>query len=142
MLSHELTHIALFPLGGNRTPPFLIEGLADYVAGIEDYGELQRQLRGGSGFSPTLSDLYQPGGFTALLSTEAATLAYEEADSAVALLEKKYGNEQTLDLLREFKRREGDTLSQETLVDEVFRSTLGTGWNDFENEWRQYVSGG
>jgi hypothetical protein len=141
MLAHELTHIALFPLTGNRTPPFLIEGLADYVAGIEDFDLLKDQLRRGGSFSPTLQDIYQPGGLRALLTTEAATLAYEEADTAVALLEQRYGNEKVLELLREFRRREQSSQNQDILVGEVFLSVLGVGWNDFEHDWRRYVLG-
>lgn len=139
MIAHELTHITLFPLTGNRTPPFLVEGLADHVAGIQDVVLLKERLQAGGSFSPTLRDIYQPGGFSALLTTEAATLAYEEADTAVALLEEKYGNEKVLALLREFRRRENDQLDQTILVDEVFRSVLGISWDDFEEEWRRYV---
>jgi hypothetical protein len=139
MIAHELTHIALFPLSGNRTPPFVVEGLADHVAGIEDVVLLKERLQAGGAFSPTLRDIYQPGGFSALLTTEAATLAYEEADTAVALMENKYGNEKVLALLREFRRRESDKLDQSVLVDEVFRSVLGISWNEFEEEWRRYV---
>ena len=142
MIAHELTHITLFPVSGNRTPPFLIEGLADYVGGIEDISMLKERLSSGGAFSPTLRDIYQPGGFSALLTTDAATLAYEEADSAVALLETRYGNDKVMALLREFRRRQNDRQSQDILVDEVFRSVLGVGWNDFENEWRNYVLGG
>lgn len=139
MIAHELTHIALFPLTGDRTPPFLVEGLADHVAGIEEVVLLKERLQAGGDFSPTLSDIYQPGGFSALLTMEAATLAYEEADTAVALLEEKYGNENVLALMREFRRREDDQLEQSVLVDEVFRSVFGISWNDFEEEWRRYV---
>jgi len=142
MLGHELTHIALFPLTGNRTPPFLIEGLADYVGGAEDVMLLRDRLRQGGSFSPGLRDLYRPGGFSTLLTTEAATLAYEEADTAVALLEERYGNDKVMELLREFRRREQDKLDQDSLVDEVFRTVLGTGWSEFEDQWRQYVAGG
>ncbi|MCL4472816.1 MAG: hypothetical protein M1455_02585 [Actinobacteria bacterium] len=142
MIAHELTHIALFPISGNRTPPFLVEGLADYVGGIEDISMLKDRLRGGGAISPTLSDIYQPGSFSALLSTDAATLAYEEADSAVALLETKYGNDKVMALLREFQRRQSDNQSQDALVNDVFTSVLGIGWNDFEGEWRGYVLGG
>lgn len=139
MIAHELTHIALFPLTGNRTPPFLIEGLADHVAGIEDAVLLKDRLQAGVDFSPTLRDIYQPGGFSALLTTDAATLAYEEADTAVALLENKYGNEKVMALLREFRSREKEQIDQSVLVDEIFRSVLGVSWNDFEDEWRLYV---
>lgn len=142
MLAHELTHIALFPQTGNRTPPFLVEGLADYVAGIEDASLLKDQLRRGGSISPTLRNIYQPGGFSILLTTEAAALAYEEADTAVTLLEQKYSNEKVLALLREFRRRENDKQDQDTLVDEVFRSVLGISWSEFENEWLLYVTGG
>ncbi|MHB8858192.1 MAG: gluzincin family metallopeptidase [Thermoleophilia bacterium] len=142
MIAHELTHIALFPISGNRTPPFLVEGLADYVGGIEDISMLKDRLRGGGAISPTLSDIYQPGSFSALLSTDAATLAYEEADSAVALLETKYGNDKVMALLREFQRRQSDNQSQDALVNDVFTSVLGIGWNDFAGEWRGYVLGG
>ena len=139
MIAHELTHIALFPLTGDRTPPFLVEGLADHVAGIEEVVLLKERLQAGGDFSPTLGDIYQPGGFSALLTTDAATLAYEEADTAVALLEEKYGNEKVLSLMREFRRREDDQLDQSILVDEIFQSVLGISWNDFEEEWRRYV---
>ena len=142
MIAHELTHIALFPMSGNRTPPFLVEGLADYVGGIEDTALLRERLRGGGAISPTLSDIYQPGSFSALLTTDAATLAYEEADSAVSLLETKYGNDKVMELLREFQRRQNDSQSQDALVNDVFSSVLGISWNDFEGEWRSYVLAG
>ncbi|MFA6002292.1 MAG: hypothetical protein WC828_09330 [Thermoleophilia bacterium] len=141
MLSHELTHVALFPQQGARTPPFLIEGLADYVAGIQPMSLLREKLRAGGSFSPQLSDLYEPGGFSALLSTEAATIAYEESDTAVVYLEERFGNEKVLALLREFKRRENDSGNQDRLVDEVFSSQLGISWGDFERDWRRYVTG-
>jgi len=139
MLAHELTHVALFPEQGSRTPPFLVEGLADYVAGIEPVVLLREKMRSGETFSPTLSDLYQPSGFSTLLSTEAATLAYEEADLAVEYLVITYGNEAILDLLREFRERSGEEIDQGQLVDEVFREVLGVGWGDFEDPWRDYV---
>lgn len=139
MLAHELTHVALFRESGYRTPPFLVEGLADYVAGIEPVILLRDKLRSGEPFSPTLSDLYQPSGFSTLLTTEAATLAYEESDTAVEYLEKTYGNEAVLELLRQFKSRSGESIDQGQLVDEVFRSALGVGWTDFESAWRAYV---
>lgn len=142
MIAHELTHVALFPQSGPTTPPFLVEGLADFVAGEETVVLLQGKLRRGEPFSPTLKDLYQPGSFSALLSAEAAQLAYEQADTAVAYLEKKYGNESVFDLLKEFKRRESEATDQSRMVDEVFKSVLGTGWSDFERDWRQYVLGG
>lgn len=141
MLAHELTHVALFPHQGARTPPFLIEGLADYVAGMQPVQLLRDKLRAGGSFSPQLSDLYEPGGFSALLTTEAATLAYEESDTAVAYLEERYGNEKVMSLMAEFKRRENDTGNQDRIVDEVFRSELGIGWGDFERDWSHYVTG-
>lgn len=139
MLAHELTHIALFPQSGARTPPFLVEGLADFVGGEQEVSLLKDKMRRGEQFSPTLRDIYQPGGFSALLNTEAATLAYEQSDLAVTLLERDYGNEKVLQLLREFKRRSDENTDQDQLVDEVFRSVLGIGWSDFENEWRRFV---
>lgn len=142
MLAHELTHVALFPESDNRTPPFLVEGLADYVAGIEPVVLLRQKLRSGEAYSPTLRDLYQPSGFQALLTTEAATLAYEESDLAVEYLEKTYGNEAVLQLLRQFKERSYDDIDQDQLVDEVFIEVLGVSWSDFENAWRGYVLGG
>lgn len=139
MLAHELTHIALFPDTNSRTPPFLVEGLADYVAGIEPVILLRQKLRSGESFSPTLRDLYQPTGFTTLLTTDAATLAYEESDLAVEYLEKTYGNEAVLRLLREFRDRGNESIDQDRLVDEVFREVLGVSWDEFENAWRSYV---
>lgn len=141
MLAHELTHVALFPKSGVRTPPFLEEGLADFVAGGEPVVLLKEKLARGEAFSPTLKDLYMPSSFSALLSAEAAVLAYEQADSAVTYLERKYGNESVLALLRELKRREEEEISQDQLVDEVFKSVLGTSWADFENDWRRSVLG-
>jgi hypothetical protein len=141
MMAHELTHVALFPQSGPRVPPFLIEGLADYVAGEDDLALLQDTIRRGESFSPSLKDLYQPGGFAALLTPEAAILAYEQADAAVALLEERYGPGTSLQLIREFKRRGEEQTDQELLVDEVFHSVLGIGWDEFETQWRDYVAG-
>lgn len=142
MLAHELTHIASFPFANHRTPPFLIEGLADYVAGIEEVQLVKQKLGSGEPFSPALRDLYQPGGFDALLTAEAAMLAYEQSDTAVVLLEKKFGNEKVLQLLQEFQRRGNTEMSQDQLVDSVFRDALGIGWDEFEGEWRRYVLAG
>jgi hypothetical protein len=142
MLAHELTHVALFPNTGDSTPSFLVEGLADYVAGLEATPFLASRLRSGEAISPTLRDLYQPSGFNVLISDEAATLAYEIADTAVAYLEQEFGNESVMDLLREFKRRESDREPQEQIVDEVFRSVLGISADQFEDGWRRYVLGG
>lgn len=142
MLAHELTHIALFPLSGPRTPPFLVEGLADYVAGDQEAFLLEQKLQSGEAFSPTLRDLYRPGSFSALLTTEAAALAYEQSDTAVALLESRYGNEKVLELMKEFKRRGDEEIDQDGLVDSVFRDVLGTGWDGFEAEWRRFAAGG
>ena len=140
-IAHELTHIALFPMSGLNTPPFLVEGLADYVAGVEVSPLLADRLRGGASLSPSLSDLYQPSGFDVLISNEAAQLAYDEAGSAIAYLERDYGNSKVMELLKEFKRRESDDVDQGQLVDETFRKVLGIGWDDFENGWRLYVLG-
>lgn len=140
MLAHELTHIALFPKTGIKTPPFLEEGLADFVAGPEPVVLLKEKMRRGEAFSPTMRDLSRPGSYGgALLTDEAAALAYEQADTAVSYLENRYGNESVLALLREFKRREEDQINQEQLVDEVFKAVLGAGWADFEKDWRRWV---
>lgn len=141
MLAHELTHVALFPKTGIRTPPFLEEGLAEFVGGGEPVVLLKEKLGRSEAFSPTLKDLCRPSSYSALLSAEAAVLAYEQADSAVAYLEQRYGNESVLALLREFKRREEEEISQDQLVDEVFKSVLGTSWADFENDWLRFVVG-
>lgn len=141
-IAHELTHIALFPRSGPKTPPFLVEGLADYVAGVEASPLLAERLRSGGQLSPSLSDLYQPSGFNVLLSNEAAQLAYDEAGTAVAYIESAYGNDAVMELLREFKSREFDDVEQDQLVDEVFQQVLGTSWDDFENGWHNYVLGG
>lgn len=140
MLAHELTHIALFPVSDSRTPPFLIEGLADYVAGSEDVSLLKHKLRSGQSFSPTLKDLCQSSGFSAILSTDAATLAYEQSDTAVALLEKRYGNDKVLQLIKEFQRRSTEENDQHRLVDAIFRDVLGVGWEEFEGQWQRYVT--
>jgi hypothetical protein len=138
MVAHELTHVALFPLTGGRTPPFLIEGLADYVAGEDTVVLLKDQLRRGGSYSPTLRDLYQPSGFSILLNTESATLAYEEADTAVAYLEQRYGNTKVLELLKEFISPD-ESLSQDQLVDDAWQRVLGASWNQFEQDWQGYV---
>lgn len=139
MVAHELTHVALFSRTGDRTPSFLVEGLADFVAGEEPAALLKDRLQRGQPVSPALGDLYQPGGFGVLLSAEAAQLAYEQADTAVAYLIRHYGNESVLSLIREFKRRQDEEIDQRQLVDEVFRSVLGAGWDEFEQQWRQWV---
>ena len=142
MIGHEMTHVATFPEQGAVTPPFLVEGLADYVGGEKHASLLQQELAAGDQLDPSLADLCQPSGFQALLSSKAADLAYEEADTAVLYLEQKYGDGRTLALLREFKRREDDHTAQQQLVDEVFRSVLGSGFSDFENGWRHFVLSG
>lgn len=139
MLSHELTHVALFPLSGKRTPPFLVEGLADYVAEEKSVILLPDRLKNREPLSPSLSDLSRPGSFSALLSTESAQLAYEISDTAVAYLEQQYGNERVLELLREFERRQGEAEDQDAFVDETFRAVLGVSWQDFESGWRRFV---
>lgn len=139
MLAHEMTHVALFPESSSRTPPFLVEGLADYVAGIEPVILLRQKLRSGEAVSPTLSDLYQPSGFQTLLTTEAATLAYESSDLAVEYLELTYGNQAVLRLLRQFKERGHESIDQDQLVNEIFNEVLGVSWEEFERAWRDYV---
>ena len=139
MIGHEMTHVALFPQQAAVTPPLLVEGLADFVGGEKQTAMLRQKLAAGERLNPGLDDLCQPSGFQALLSPEAADLAYQEADTAVLYLEQKYGSGRTLDLLREFKRREHDHADQQQLLDEVFRSVLGTGFSDFENSWRRFV---
>ncbi len=139
MIVHELTHVALFGVSSARAPPFLEEGLADYVAGFEVSPRLANIIAGGGDPVPSLRDLSRPGGFEVLLDDESAWLAYEVADTAVAYLEEKYGNEQVMALLREFRQRELDQLDQDQLVEEVFQSVLGIGWQEFEDGWRRYV---
>jgi hypothetical protein len=139
MIGHELAHVALFPISTQRTPPFLVEGLADFVGGRNPLILLKERIAGGGEINPSLSDLYQQGGFSSLLSTESATLAYEQADTAVAFLEERYGSGTTLSLIREFDRRRREDLPQDQLVDAVFTTVLGVGWADFERQWRQYV---
>lgn len=142
MIGHEMTHIALFPFQGSRTPPFLLEGLADFVGGQEASGLIREKLGSGASFSPALDDLYQPSGFQVLLSSAAADLAYEEADTAVLYLEQKYGNQKTLDLLRAFQKNSLQGRDQGKLVDEVFRDELGTSWADFKKGWEDFVLSG
>lgn len=139
MLAHELTHVALFPLGGARTPPFLVEGLSDYVAGEDSAVLLKSRLASDAPLTPNLTDLTRPGSFSVLLSTEAAQLAYEISDTAVIYLVDEYGSKSILELLREFRRRQDETIDQQIIVDESFGAVLGISWDDFEAGWRRYV---
>ena len=70
---------------------------------------------------------------------ERVTSSAEHSDTAVALLESRYGYEKVLQLLREFQRRSDEDIDQDRLVDETFRLVLGVGWSDFETEWRRFV---
>lgn len=141
MIAHEYTHVALFALSGKRTPPFMVEGLADYVGGIEPAGLVKTRLESGDTYSPTLDDLCQPASFAALLTPEAAQLAYEQSSTAVNYLIETHGSDNLIQLFHEFRQREVDDLEQGELVNEVFQSVLDISWDEFESGWRRYLLG-
>ncbi len=137
VLAHEFTHVAARDVTTERTPAWLVEGLADFVAYRRTAqppsilaAELTARLRAG----------YRPSALptSAQLSAEAAEAprAYAEAWLACRYIADRWG---VPALLRLYRLAGTAPLEGTTDVPGLFTSVLGTDAAGFTAGWAQYV---
>lgn len=125
VLRHEYVHALLHDrLGtsGSALPTWLNEGLAIQLAG-DTWPELNEALHGNVKVMP-LNFLEGPWG---ALPTNAATLAYLEANSATHYLIERWGMARVDELLNAFKARES--------VATALQSKLSVSYEQFHRQW-------
>lgn len=125
VLRHEYVHALLHDrLGtsGSALPTWLNEGLAIQLAG-DTWPELNEALHGNVKVMP-LHFLEGPWG---ALPTNAATLAYLEANSATHYLIERWGMARVDELLNAFKARES--------VATALQSKLSVSYEQFHRQW-------
>ena len=131
LLSHELTHLAVFTLaGGFPVPTWLNEGLAVAVSGELDISRRSRIAR--SLLTRDLFDLDELEHLHSFSGTE-AQLAYTEAVLAVNYFTDQFGKSAMVLLL--------NRLGQGLSFDVAFESTTGVYLYDFEKRWRRHLWG-
>jgi tetratricopeptide (TPR) repeat protein len=118
---HALLHDQLGPAGG-AIPTWLNEGLAMELSG-DHWSDLDQAMK--QKFTPiALQALEGPWGG---LSSDAATVAYLEAHTAVRYLINRYGMHRVQELLAQLKARQ--TLSA------AMESQLSLSYEEFQSRW-------
>jgi hypothetical protein len=134
VLTHETTHVATRATTGARTPLWLSEGIADWVA-YRESGRTAEQI------APELAADVRAGRLPAALPAAAdfrpgapgIAQAYEDGWLACRLVADHWSPQTLTSLYRAVAR--GGTL------DARLRSTLGLGLDEFTARWRTYVKG-
>lgn len=130
LVRHELIHIMVGQAMPDlrRLPRWFSEGIAIYFSNDPNFssGEAISKALVTDSIIP-LDEIDEVLTF----QTEKARLAYEESFSAVAFLERQYGYEGLLTVLRGL--RQGHTMA------EVFADFLGVEFIDFEWQWYNYL---
>jgi hypothetical protein len=130
-LRHELTHVILGDLSGQRLPIGFQEGIAQYLE--RDIDQRQRfaaTVRRGreTGQLLELADLNRQRRFLSI-----AGLSYPQSYSVVVFLAERYGFGQVIRLVS--ATREARTL------DEAVRAAFGRSLTDLEAEWQAFLPG-
>jgi hypothetical protein len=128
---HELTHVVLGDMTGNRLPIGLHEGIAQYMErDTAQRMKMVRTLRRAADVDQLLSfqDLNRQRTFLGR-----AGIAYPQSYSVVAFLNDRYGFGHVIDLVGAF--REGAS------PDDAARRTFGRSLAELEDEWQAYLPG-
>ena len=130
VLKHELAHSFINQLSGGRCPPWLHEGIAQF---------LEPKSLNGDGHQ--LSLIYKAqrniplnvleGSFTSL-SGNAAYLAYAESLAAVSYINDTYGMSDVQRILQ--------LLSQGSSTEAALRSTIHSDYGQFESDLAKYLA--
>jgi hypothetical protein len=121
-LAHEMTHTALDPDTSGRTPAWLVEGVAMYVAGEDLTAEASAGAAGG-GLSVDLRDISGPNAIGRLRGQEQED-AYAISSAAANEIAKRHGSTGVFALHDAFNKAIGGRPGAET-TDKVLRSALG-----------------
>jgi hypothetical protein len=136
VLEHEITHLATRGFTGPRTPIWLVEGLADWVA-YRDSGLPAQQVA--DQLHAALGTGHWPGRLpgTADFKGESPrlALAYEEAWSACRLIAERAGPAGLLGLYRTVGTAEDPAAA----LDGQLRALLHASTTQFATQWRHSV---
>jgi hypothetical protein len=122
-LVHEMTHTALNPDTSGRTPPWLVEGAAMYVAG-EDRAEEARLRAAGAGPSVELRRLCKPDSIFRMNAREQGA-AYAASSGAAAAIVARSGTKGLFRLYDAFNDSKLDGRTCAAMTDRVMRRTIG-----------------
>jgi hypothetical protein len=140
VLTHELTHVATGGARDDRTPIWLIEGLADYVGykGLKvPVTSAARELRTevAAGQVPTrLPDRDDFAGASGRLSQ-----AYEQAWLACRMVAEHYGEDKLMKLYRTAGAQRSGVSDPAYQQDYALRTVLGLTAAEFTTMWQDYL---
>jgi hypothetical protein len=129
-LVHEMTHTALDPDTSARTPPWLIEGVAMYVAD-DDRSAEARARAAGLGPSMRLRELCRPNAIFRLRA-RAQGAAYAVSSAAAEAIVARHGNEGLFRLYDAFNDARIPGRPGARTTDRVLRRTLGMTLADLD----------
>ena len=119
VLAHEMTHTALDPDTSGRTPAWLVEGVAMYVAGDDRSADARA-----GGLSVDLRDISGPRAIGRLRGREQDD-AYTISSAAAHLIAARRGSKALFALLDAFNDKAIGGLPGARTTDRVLRATLG-----------------
>lgn len=132
-LTHEFVHISTRELAGPFVPTFVDEGVAEYVARMDDANSLaplEAAVDDGM-FDRRLpkDHEFRTGGPRAIF------LSYKESESAITFLIERWGRDAFVDFYRRLGGRHVTAGTSEFHVDRALRRTIGIGLERFERAW-------
>jgi hypothetical protein len=140
VLTHELTHVATGGARDNRTPIWLIEGLADYVGykGLKvsvrsAARELRTEVAAGQ-VPPALPNRDDFAGASGRLSQ-----AYEQAWLACRMVAERYGEDRLVKLYRAAGAPQSGASDPAYQQDYALRTVLGLNAAEFTTMWQDYL---
>lgn len=137
IMTHELVHIATRAAAGPFTPFFVEEGIAEYVARMEDPSSLE-----------PLEDAVSDGTFDRRLPADhdfrtggptEIFLSYKESQSAITFLIERWGERAFIEFYEDLGGRRAQAGTSRYHVDQALRSTIGIGVGRFERVWADSI---
>ncbi|MFB8004654.1 hypothetical protein [Nocardia sp. NPDC056000] len=137
VLRHELTHVATRAVTVDRSPQWMLEGFAEYVA----HRGMRQPIEE---VAPTLTTRARAGTLPADLPADAAfepasgeaAAVYEQAWSACAFIADQFGEAQLVSLYRQLATGPKDNPAVAAIV----QNTLAIGYPDLLARWHSWIT--
>ncbi|MBI3314265.1 MAG: hypothetical protein HYZ83_08530 [Candidatus Omnitrophica bacterium] len=133
LTAHEVTHAFVHAMSAGTAPPWINEGLAEYIEGKvkpEEAIVFESAIKTNNLFS--IDQLISQGATASISDTLRIALFYEQSHALISYLIKRYGMFRVKQMLEEYSKGKNS--------DEVIRNILQISPERLEKEWKSTFS--